>query len=135
MHKNSWTQLCHGWDIQAGVETKFFFSGGGVPRGYRVLEEMIDGQVFVRELSAYMAERNLKPVTALQGLEYGLANPLAQFDHPLVVCGEGGLVLDQNNLPQVLLLSCLAGNHAMFISPQAERLDRHVRLLVLDKVN
>ncbi len=135
MRNNSWAQLCHGWDIQAGVENKFLLSGHDVTYGYRVSEVTIEGQVFVRELSAYMAERNLTPATALQGIKYGLANLRAQFDHPLVICGKGGLVLDQNDLPQVLYLSCTAGNHAIFIHRQAERLDRHVRLLVLDKAS
>lgn len=131
--QSMWNQLCRNWHLQAGVEKLFFKSGDGIPPGHRVVEVSVS-QVFVHELSKDAVRRKLIPATALQALEYALANPRAQFVHPLIVCGSGANVDDQHGKPQIIALSCMTGMHAMFIRRQGERLSDHARLLVLEPI-
>lgn len=127
-------QLRDHWHLQAGVEKHFFQVRVGLPTGYQVVETPIEGQLFVHELAHYVTSRNLIPTSAQQALEYTLANPVAQFSHPLVASGEGAAVSDQNEHPMVLSFTCVAGIPAMLIRRQGERLGSHAHLLVLEPI-
>lgn len=127
----SWQEACKGWDLPAYLERKFGLVGPGLYEDECVVESPFEGGVFVRDVADYVRKRLLVPATARQAWQYVKENPRAQFDHPLVVVGEGAQAEDQHGHPQVLCFSCTSGKPSVQILRQGEKLGSNARLLTV----